>query len=278
MAEQRSPSDHQFGSQSTDLKLSMVEGYLRGFTTALRRKFGTLIYIDAFAGTGVRTIRLDAQPADWLSEGEPERIERRRGSAQIALDIVPQFDELVFIDAKPAHYRALCVLRDANPDRGITTLQGDANEQIVQVLAERRWINARGVIFLDPYGMAVDWATLEAIRRTGALDVWYLVSLEGLYRQAPRDRSKLDTSKRDAITKMVGASDWEDRWYADRPRESLFDLFDDDQMAQFSNTPNMRRTAEIEDISAYFKERLEGLFPRVMEPMVLRNNAGIRTF
>jgi three-Cys-motif partner protein len=278
MAEQRSPSDHQFGSQSTDLKLSMVEGYLRGFTTALRQKFGTLIYIDAFAGTGIRTIRRDAQPADWLSEGEPARIERRRGSAQIALDIVPRFDELVFIDAKPAHYRALCALRDANADRRITALQGDANEQIVQVLSGRRWANARGVIFLDPYGMAVDWAALEAIRRTGALDVWYLVSLEGLYRQAPRDRHKLDASKRDAITKMVGASDWEERWYADKPKEGLFNLFEDDETAQFGGEPNMRRTAEIEDISAYFKERLDALFPKVLEPMVLRNNAGARTF
>jgi three-Cys-motif partner protein len=164
MAEQRSPADHQFGSHSTDLKLSMIEGYLQYFTTALRQKFRTLIYIDAFAGTGVRTIRHDAQPADWLSEGAPERIERRRGSAQIALDVVPGFDELVFIDAKPAHYQALCSLRDANPGRRITALQGDANERIAEVLSTRLWSGVRGVIFLDPYGMVVDWATLRAIR------------------------------------------------------------------------------------------------------------------
>lgn len=278
MAEQHSPADHQFGGHSTDLKLSMVEGYLKGFTTALRQKFGTLVYIDAFAGTGVRTIKHKARPADWLAEGSPERIERRRGSAQIALDVNPRFDELVFIDAKPSHYRALCTLRDFHPDRRITALHGDANEQIVHLLAERRWINTRGVIFLDPYGMAVDWTTLEAIRRTSALDVWYLVSLEGLYRQAPRDRRKLDPSKRDAITKMVGASDWENRWYADKPQGGLFDLFDTYETAQHRGEPNMWRSAEIEDISAYFKERLTALFPKVLEPMVLRNNAGVRTF
>lgn len=278
MAEPRSAADHQFGSQSTDLKLSMVEGYLKGFTTALRQKFRTLIYIDAFAGTGVRTVRHEATPADWISEAEPERVERRRGSAQIALDIVPRFDELVFIDAKPAHFRALCALRDANLDRQITPLEGDANELIVQVVSGRPWTNTRGVIFLDPYGMAVDWTTLEAIQRTRALDVWYLVSLEGLYRQAPRDRSRLDTAKREAITKMVGTADWEDTWYADKPRRSLFDMLDEDEKVALEGVPNMRRTAEIEDISAYFKDRLETLFPKVLEPVVLRNNAGVRTF
>ena len=40
-------SDHEFGGDSTDLKLSLVEGYLTAFTTALRKKFpqrrGTLM-------------------------------------------------------------------------------------------------------------------------------------------------------------------------------------------------------------------------------------------
>jgi three-Cys-motif partner protein len=278
MERNASAADHQFGGQSTDLKLSMVEGYLKGFTTALRRKFGTLVYIDAFAGTGVRTIKYEAEPADFFTDGQPERIERRRGSAQIALDVAPPFDELVFVDAKPAHYRALCALRDANPTRKITVLKGNANDQIAEVLS-RRWVGARGVIFLDPYGMAVDWTTLEAIRQTGALDVWYLVSLEGLYRQAPLDRRKLDTSKRDAISRMVGTSDWEEVWYRDKPRNGLFDdLSDDDESTALRGLANMTRTADVDDISVYFKARLKTLFPAVLEPLVLKNNAGARTF
>ena len=77
---------------------------------------------------------------------------------------------------------------------------------------------------------------------------------------------------------MVGAADWEDRWYADKPQGGLFDLLEPADMARVDHEPNSRRSAEIADISAYFKERLETLFPRVLEPMVLRNNAGARTF
>jgi hypothetical protein len=58
--------DHEFGSQATELKLSVVEAYLRAFTTALRRKFPELWYIDAFAGTGERAERIPARRGSLL--------------------------------------------------------------------------------------------------------------------------------------------------------------------------------------------------------------------
>jgi three-Cys-motif partner protein len=73
------PIDHEFGDQHTELKLSIIEKYLKFFTTALRGKFKELWYIDAFAGTGSRTVRHEERAAGLLDAGEPERIERRRG-------------------------------------------------------------------------------------------------------------------------------------------------------------------------------------------------------
>lgn len=273
----KSSVDHEFGGLSTDLKLSMVEDYLSAFTTALRKQFHHLIYIDAFAGTGVRTVKYEAQPANIWEEAKGARIERLRGSAQIALDVTPRFDELVFIDQKRSHYRALCELRDANSNRNITVERGDANAKIAATLGGRSWAGTRGVIFLDPYGMHVDWKTLEVIRQTEAFDVWYLVSLEGLYRQAPRERSKLTARKREAINRMVGTDDWEDAWYADPPDPFAGSLFADDP-AFAPAAKNAHRTAEIDDIAAYMRLRLKSLFPAVLEPLVLRNNAGARTF
>jgi three-Cys-motif partner protein len=94
------PVDHEFGDQHTELKLSIVEKYLRAFSTALRGKFDELWYIDAFAGTGSRTVRHELRPADLIDPAEPERIERRRGSASIAIDVVPPFDFIVFIELR----------------------------------------------------------------------------------------------------------------------------------------------------------------------------------
>src|SRR5262252_6488960 len=90
----RLPGDHEFGSQDTDLKLSLVESYLQAFTTALTVKFSELWYIDAFAGTGERTVRVAARGGDLFDEAVPESVERRRGSAKIAIDVKPPFDRL----------------------------------------------------------------------------------------------------------------------------------------------------------------------------------------
>jgi three-Cys-motif partner protein len=270
----RTLNDHEFGGLSTDLKLSMVEGYLQAFTVALRPHFSRLVYIDAFAGTGARTVKHGAKPANLLEEATEARIERRRGSAQIALDVKPPFDELIFIDMKKSHHRALLQLAAANPSRSITVLRGDANTKLLEAIRGRSWSSARAVLFLDPYGMHVDWTTLEAVRKTGAIDVWYLVSLAGLYRQAPRERTKLTDKKRAAITRLLGTSEWEDAWYADKP--SPFHLLEG--LEAFNGPPNMHRTAEVDDIAAYVKKRLEYLFPAVLPPLTLKNNGGKPAF
>ena len=168
---QRSISDHEFGGTLTDLKLSIVEAYLRGFTTALSGKNFKLWYIDAFAGTGERTVRLEGRPATLLDTKMDERIERRRGSAQIAIDTAPAFDRLVFMDKKKRHVTALNALKAAHPERDITVVRGDANRAIQSEIDWSGWSRTRAVMFLDPYGMAVEWATLEAIQKTRAIDL-----------------------------------------------------------------------------------------------------------
>jgi three-Cys-motif partner protein len=110
------PIDHEFGDQHTELKLSIVEKYLKFFTTALRGKFKELWYIDAFAGTGSRTVRHEERAAGLLDSGEPERIERRRGSARIAVDVKPPFD------FKPPYVAALQELAANYPNRQIVVI------------------------------------------------------------------------------------------------------------------------------------------------------------
>jgi three-Cys-motif partner protein len=176
--------DHEFGAQHTELKLSIVESYLKAFTTALKQHFPQLWYIDAFAGTGSRTVRVEAREGGLFDAPTSERVEQRRGSAQIAIGVDPKFDRLVFMDTKPTYCAALRDLADRHQDRDIVVVEGDANRAIQSEMAWDGWKRTRAVMFLDPYGMDVEWATLEAIAATEAIDVWFLFSLSGLYRQA----------------------------------------------------------------------------------------------
>ena len=185
------PVDHEFGDQHTELKLSIVEKYLKFFTTALRGKFEELWYIDAFAGTGSRTVKYEERAAGLLDAGEPERIERRRGSARIAIDVKPPFDFIVFIDSKPSYVSALHELAANYPNRRIAVVQNDANDALKSLIAANNWRSTRAVLFLDPYGMQLEWSTLEKVAATRAIDVWFLFSLAGLYRQATRQLADL---------------------------------------------------------------------------------------
>lgn len=261
-------SDHEFGSVSTDLKLSLVDGYLRAFTTALRGKFSELWYIDAFAGTGERTLRHAAKDGDLLDAATPEKIERRRGSARIAIDVLPPFQRLIFIDNNAGHCEALRGLQTQYANRQIDVVEGDANKAIAQIVASRNWAGTRAVMFLDPYGMNVDWDTLKAIRSTEAIDVWYLVSLSGLFRQAARNADAVDESKRAALTRMLGTDTWEAAWYQQTRQTELFGPRD----AAHS------RTADVGDIENFVWNRLGELFPKVLKPLRLKDSRGIPIF
>jgi len=248
-------ADHEFGSQATELKLSVVEAYLRAFTAALRRKFPELWYIDAFAGTGERTERIPARRGGLLSSA-PENVVRRRGSVKIAIDVYPAFDRLIFVEQRPRAVEALRELREQHPDRNIDVLAGDANVEIPRLVKSVNWRRIRAVMFLDPYGMSVDWNTLKAIAETGAIDVWFLFSLSGLYRQAAHSADAIDDDKRAAITRVLGTSEWEKELYA---RQG--DLF--------TKQGPLRRTADVGRLQDYVKARLATIFPAVLPPLPL---------
>ena len=264
--------EHVFGSLSTDLKLSMVGDYLRAFTTALKDKPKqdhrfALWYIDAFAGTGERTLRLALrEPGLWEPTDQTGTMSRR-GSARIAIETEPRFDRLIFLEQKRRHVAALEDLKSEYPGRDIRIQRGDAN-QLIQVGLERaNWRGTRAVMFLDPYGMGVEWDTLRAIRQTAAIDVWYLVSLAGLYRQATHKGSSLDDKKRAAITRMLGTSDWMSAWYRLDAQPDLLE-----------SQAEERRIADPNRIEGYVTQRLESLFPTVLGPRRLYNDRGAPMF
>jgi three-Cys-motif partner protein len=106
--------------------------------------------------------------------------------------------------------------------------------------------------------MNVSWETLEAIAKTGAIDVWFLFSLSGLYRQAALSASAIDKTKRAAITRVLGTDEWEQELYA-VGQQSLFP----------DETQELRRTADVSRLQGYVRARLKTIFPAVLEPLPL---------
>ena len=262
---------HRFGGAHTDDKLFRLRQYLVAFCTALKNQDFVLVYVDAFAGSGDRTHVLPALPLLGGDHAEPQ-ILTVPGSARLALEIEPSFDIVVLIENDPKRYAALEKLKTEYPNRKIYCHPGDANDAVKKLCRTLPWSGStkiprgmRAVMFLDPYGMEVNWNTIEAIASTQAIDLWYFFPLMGLYRQAPREIIAIDATKRTRLNNILGTNDWESAWYSlDR---SAVDLFDDPASAI--------RTADVNAIEKYVKQRLQTIFKGdVLDPLRIRNERG----
>jgi three-Cys-motif partner protein len=165
--------DHRYGGAWTEVKLDAVTYYLECFTSALSKRPFDLWYIDGFAGTGSRTVE---RQTGGLFHGTPISLETATlaGSARRALAVEPPFRHFVFIEKHRARFAALSALKHEFPQRDIQCLPGDANAELVQLVARDPWLRkdrgaARGVVFLDPYALQVEWSTLAALAATRAL-------------------------------------------------------------------------------------------------------------
>jgi three-Cys-motif partner protein len=148
----------------------------------------------------------------------------------------------------------------AIPIGEIAVVKDDANDALKSLISANSWQSTRAVLFLDPYGMQLEWSTLKKIAATKAIDVWFLFSLAGLYRQATRQLADIDEHKRAALTRMFGSDAWEEELYPKTMRDDLFE--------GISEEPR-RRSADVAGLEAYAKARLETIFAAVLKPLPL---------
>lgn len=252
---------HSFGGPWTQIKLDLLGRYLVAFNLALQnspsasRPF-TRIYIDAFAGTGECEIKTDEQTVETIA-----------GSAKIALETAPAFDQVHLIDLNRAHADELTKLAAGYGDR-VRVHNDDANVAINKLLGTLNWNRCRGVLFLDPYGMTVPWTTLQKIAATKALDVWYLFPLSGVYRQAAHNFDKVDQSKSESLDDVLGTPTWRDHFY--KP---------DGQAGLLGEQESKKRVATPEDITTFVQARLAEVFTGwVSAPLYLRSPTGAPLF
>jgi len=260
---------HRFGGTWTERKLHALHDYLveyqRIFTkNPSARKLKT-IYVDAFAGTGERDTTEGTQQRSLFGYDDDAR-SYQDGSVAIALSLESRFHEYVFIDNKTKHAGAIRQLIDREfseiADR-CDVKREDANDWLRNWCLTQDWRGQRAVVFLDPYGMAVEWQTIEAIARTKAIDLWVLFPLGiGPSRVLPNE--ELPEGKwAERLTKTFGTDEWKSRFYRTNRDADLF-----------GQTPeSVTKIAGVDEILAYFLERLQSVFERVVEkPLILENS------
>jgi three-Cys-motif partner protein len=246
---------HRFGGRWTGEKLQVLREYVNFYTKALSGQPFKLVYIDTFAGTGRCHVKTGAQGEQVID-----------GSAKIALDCSPAFDAISFVERKKSHAVELRKLIASHPNGTRATLvQEAAQDCLPAILSQHTWKSTRGVLFLDPYGLQCDWKMIEQIAATKALDVFFLVSLSGLFRQAAIDERAIDEGKAAKLTSFLGTDGWRAALYSNEH----VDLFDG---------PVMTRDAGYLPILNFVTARLRTVFAEVSEPKLLYQSTGAPLF
>ena len=242
-----------FGGRWTSDKLDVLRDYLSFYVKALKNQRFLLVYIDAFAGTGRCRI----------TEKGGERV--IDGSAKIALD-TDGFDEYRFIERKRRHQRELEQLLQLHSNGSRASIaKDDARTMLPAVLDSYDWSRTRGVLFLDPFGLQCTHSMLQQIAATKALDVFFLVSLSGLYRQAALNQAAIDEHKANKLTQFLGTDDWRQ-------------MYTPDAQSDFFNAPAVRREPGWQQLLAIMTERLGKVFPYVAQPSVMVSQKGAPLF
>jgi len=256
-------TDHSLGGPWTEIKLDAVEYYLQCYTRALKRAGFDLTYIDAFAGTGYRNVQREV---GGILEGTPVAIvnEILAGSAERALGVLPSFDHFHFIEKDPERCAALAELKKSHPSVDISIVPGEANQILRNLVVQQPWVRkdsskSRGVVFLDPYALHVDWKTLQALASTRVLDVWYLFPIRDTIRQLARNFEGIGP-KEPMLDRLLGL-EWRELYSITPETETGRDLFD--QPVE----PGMKRVVSVGQFEQWLKKRLENEFRFVSAPL-----------
>ena len=254
-----------YGGAWTQEKLEVLGRYLRAYTNALKnQKQFKRIYIDAFAGTGeVILPSTDSEHQDMFSELlDEETLDFLEGSARIALGTDPQFDKYVFIEKSPKRADKLKCLREEFPELSekIVIKNRDANTYLQDVCGS--WPrDYRAVLFLDPFGMQVEWETIECIAATKAVDFWYLFPIGAVSRLLVTD-GVISDAWRKRLDVLFGEESWFDYFYESQNIPNLFEVRNE-----------IKRTADFEAIKDYFLRRLNEVFIKVAPNALLLRNS-----
>jgi three-Cys-motif partner protein len=106
----------------------------------------------------------------------------------------------------------------------------------------------RAVVFLDPFGMQIDWAAMVALSKS-LVDLWYLVSKVAINRMITRD-GEMEPGWGEKLDRFFGDTGWRNRWYSHSAQSDLFGQPD----------ARIQKTATLDLIEADFHARLSGLF------------------
>ncbi len=249
---------NQFGGNWTQKKIEMIVDYAKAYLIIMNKypQF-EILYFDGFAGSGD------------ISKNKEQNSNTIKGAAIriLEVDIPKSFDIYYFVELSEKNAEQLRLgIRERFPSKKAYVVCGDANDKLIRMAAYLKENTYRKALaFIDPYGMTVNWSSIEALKGLG-VDLWILVPTGiGVSRLLKSDGNISDAwlSK---LELFLGITRDEiiERFYK---KLTYHHLFENELVTQ-----QIKETNSIRKIHDLYKERLSSVFKYTSDAFVLRNS------
>ncbi|HET6722729.1 MAG TPA: three-Cys-motif partner protein TcmP [Chitinophagaceae bacterium] len=246
-------SKNQFGGSWTEAKMDIVVSYAKAYLTIMNKQYwAKTIYFDGFAGSGI--IETD------------ENDEVKKGTALRILDIndPSSFDIYYFVELNEEHKNELekRVQRDYF-GKNAHIVKANCNEKLIK-MADFLKANKsyRALAFIDPYGMSVNWDSIEILKGLG-IDLWILVPTGIGVGRLLKNNGEISKAWLSKLEKFLGLTKEEiiSHFYKKHQVNTLFG----------HETIVEKEKDAVNKAGILYKERLNTVFRFVSDSFVMRN-------
>ena len=264
------PSGDDWGGPWTEKKLKAFSKYVAAYLTIMKKNpFWETIYFDGFAGSGTKEKDVKTELYKQLKITEAEE-KTYKGAAERVLTLKDDlsFNYYYFIDKKEESLTKLKDKLKHIQGKKIEFRSGDANKWIKELAKALKTKEYAALIFLDPFGMQIDWCSIEELKETRS-DVWILVPT-GVIVNRLLDRAG-ELKYIDKLESFFGLTEKEIKAIFYR-QEVKYTLFGEEETISKISKP-------IEKIAEIYAERMKTIWKYVTEePLVLKNRNGVPIF
>lgn len=264
---------NKWGGNWTEIKLEAFEKYVNAYLTIMNKQkvkysgWPTTVYFDGFAGSGIRESKLKENEETLFSDYfTNEETQLYKGAAERVLSLAQKFDHYFFVDNdKKAITNLEQKLSQLNlVSNNCNFISDDVNIQLVK-LSEFLDSQKAALVLLDPFGMQIDWSSIE-ILKDNRVDLWLLIPSGVIINRFLDKKGKFQFKKKLESYFGMSKDDIKKRFYDIETVETLFGSID---------TIN-KTNDSISKIAEVYTERLKKVFKSVSEePLKLYNTKNV---
>jgi len=265
-----------WGGNWTELKLNAFEKYVNAYLKIMKKQkekykgWPATIYFDGFAGSGnrekYREDSLQSIQSLFLKNTEYKELTIYKGSAERVLSLEEKFDYYYFVDIEE---ESINTLKDSLINKSLVTnncnfICNDVNIELKKLSKELDKTKA-ALVFLDPFGMQIDWESIKFLRDK-RVDLWILLPSGVIVNRLLDNEGKIIYKEKMARFFGLRSEEIKNIFYKKVHQNTLFG--ENEVIKKIDNS--------IEKISTTYIKQLKNIFHFVTEnPLILINSKNV---